>query len=97
MRLMALGYGYDKEKFEDAERIIRKRKGVYSERRSCLMAFDCRNSQFKMLYDPAYEQELLGQRRAFLWYSDNGGEWRSLSPEDKGNFVIKGQRTYIDF
>ena len=97
MRVMITGYGYDREKFEDAERILRKRKGFYSERRPCLMAFDRKNSQFKILYDPAHEQELLGQRRAFLWYSDNGGEWRSISPEDNENFVIKGQRTYIDF
>lgn len=97
MRVMVTGYGYDKEKFEDAERILQNRKWFYRERKPCLMAFDCKNSQFKVLNNPVHEQRLLGQRRAFLWYSDNEGEWRSISPEDNGDFIIKGQRTYVDF
>ena len=97
MRVMVTGYGFDKEKFENAANIIRKRKGFYSDRRSCVMAFDCKNSRGKILYEPAYEQKLLGKRKAFLWYSDNEGEWRSISPEDKGNFIVKGQHTYINF
>lgn len=97
MCVMGTGYGYDGEKFEDIRRLIWKRKGFYRERKPCLMAFDCKNSQFKILYDPAHEQELLGQRRAFLWYSDNGGEWHSISPEDNKVFVIQGRHTYIDF
>ena len=97
MRIMATGYGYDREKFEDVRRLIWKRKGFYRERRPCLIAFDSKSNQFKLLYDPAYAQELLGQRRAFLWYSDNGGEWYSISPEDSEGFVISGRHTYIDF
>lgn len=97
IRVMATGYGYDKKKFEDVARIIGKRRGFYSERKPCLIAFDCRNSQFKILNDPAHEQDLLGQRKAFLWYSDNGGEWRSISPEDNKDFVIPGRHTYIGF
>lgn len=97
IRIIATGWGYNKEKFEDIKYFILRRKGFYRERKSCLMVFDCRNSKFKVMYDPAYEQNLLGHQKAFVWYSDNGGQWQSISPEDKKRFIIEGQRTYIDF
>lgn len=97
MRIMVTGYGYDREKFKDAAFVIRKRKGFYNDRRPCLIAFDSKINRFKILYNPVYEQNLLGQRRAFLWYSDNDGEWRSISPEDSKDFVISGRHTYVGF
>lgn len=97
MRVMVTGYGYDREKFKDVAFMIRKRKGFYNDRRPCLIAFDSKTNRLKILYNTAYEQELLGQRRAFLWYSDNGGEWHSISPEDREGFIVSGRHTYIDF
>lgn len=97
MRVLITGYGYDKTKFQTVEDLVKKRRWIYGERKSCLMAFDCRNSKFKVLKNPEYEQNLLGHQKAFVWYSDNGGQWQSISPEDKKRFIIEGQRTYIDF
>lgn len=97
MRVMITGYGYDKEKFEVVERLIKKRRGFYNERKSCLMVFDCKNSRFKVVNNPEYEQKLLGQRGAFMLLSSDNREWQSISPEDAGRLFIVGQRTYVDF
>ena len=97
MRVMVTGHGYDKEKFKAIEYSIKKRRGYYNERKSCLMVFDCRNSRYKVVNNPEYEQKLLGHRGAFMLISGDNREWQSISPEDRGRLFVVGQRTYVDF
>lgn len=97
MEVMATMYGYNKEEFTTIKLLFQKRKGIYNERKSSLVVFDCRNSQFRILNGPEYEQKLLGNNRAFMWYSDNDGEWKHISSEGDGKLVIPGKHTYVEF
>lgn len=97
MEVMATSYGYGREEFKAIKLLFKRRKGFYNEKCSSLIAFDCKTNQFRILNHPEYEQKLLGDNRAFMWYSDNGGEWKSVRTESKQGLIIKGQKTYINF